>query len=118
MIADTRRRLTEWGNWSRGGIPSLSSMFRAITGRGGSNNVPMPAHIQEIDIVVCRAEPQTRIILIKYYTGHGSQRERAQSLGLSRTTLMRRLEHAEWYVNSEIDNNGPQPVDSKATCGF
>lgn len=103
MIVETRHRLKEWGKWASGGEPSLASMFSALFGFGGTDTMEMPAHIQEVDIIVCRAEPVHRGALIQVYTKGGSLRNKALVLGIPTMTLKRRLESAEWYVNSVLD---------------
>jgi hypothetical protein len=104
MIAETRRRLKEWGLWACGGEPSLSSMFKGIFGmRGGYDLGETPAHIQEIDHLVCVAPAAIRAILIKFYGSRGTIEEKAARAELDRRTFMRRVDRADWHVNSELD---------------
>lgn len=103
MISETRRRLKEWGKWACGGEPVLSSMFRAMFGRGPAIMGEMPSHIQEIDHIVCTARPELRSVLIKVYAGGGTMHDKACELGLDRITLKRRCERAEYYVHSRLD---------------
>lgn len=103
MISETRRRLKEWGTWACGGEPSLSSMFKAMFGRGAQDLREMPAYAQEIDHIVCCAPPDIRIVLIKFYGTGGTIQDKAIQLGLDRRTLGRRVDRADWYVNSELD---------------
>jgi hypothetical protein len=103
MISETRGRLKEWGKWASGGEPGLSSMFRAMFGRGGAIAGEMPVHIQEIDHIVCTARPELRIVLIKVYAAGGTMSDKAIELGLNRITLKRRCERAEYYVHSRLD---------------
>ena len=110
MMIETRHRLKEWGQWARGGFPSIGSMFRALFGSRGDGLGEMPQHIQEIDIIVCRAEAEDRIVLIKVYGMGGSFREKALALGVDRRTLKRRLDRAEWYVNCVLDGYAPANV--------
>ena len=110
MMVETRYRLKEWGAWARGGYPSVGSMFQAIFGSPGDGLGDMPKHIQEVDVIVCRAEPESRVVLINVYGMGGSFREKALALGIDRRTLKRRLERAEWYVNTTLDGYAPPNV--------
>lgn len=103
MISETRRRLKEWGTWACGGEPSLSSMFKSMFGRGAQDLREMPDWISEVDHIVCCAPADLRIILIKFYGTGGTIQDKAISLGLDRRTLGRRVDRADWYVNSELD---------------
>ncbi|HEX4605383.1 MAG TPA: hypothetical protein VH724_15390 [Candidatus Angelobacter sp.] len=103
MIAETRRRLKEWGCWACGGDPSVSSMFKVMFGRGSQSLTYMPDHIQEIDHIICTSPPDIRAILIKFYTQGGTIQDKAISIGLDRRTLMRRVDRADWYVHSRLD---------------
>lgn len=103
MITETRHRLREWGQWASGGEPSLGSMFRAIFGVNRSPIGEIPAHIQEIDIIVCRLDSPMRAALIHVYTKNGRLSEKARMLGIPRQTLKDRLERAEWAVNVVLD---------------
>jgi hypothetical protein len=103
MISHTRLRLREWGAWARGGEPTLSSMFRAMFGRGGRPNEAMPEHIQEIDHIVCIAPGEIRIVLIKFYGSSGTYAEKAQELGLDQRTFKRRIDRADYFVHSSLD---------------
>jgi hypothetical protein len=117
MIDNTRARLKEWGKWASGGYPIIGSMFRSLFGRGGPSG-EMPKHIQEVDVVICRAEAQDRCVLIAYYCQGGSFRQKALALEIDRTTLKRRLDRAEWYVNAALDGFEPPKVVSDSECGF
>lgn len=103
VIAETRHRLKEWGQWASGGEPSLGSMFRAIFGANRSPIGEIPAHIQEIDVIVCRLEPILRGTLVQVYTKGGSLSGKARILGIARQTLKDRLERGEYAVNSVLD---------------
>ena len=103
MISHTRHRLKEWGAWARGGEPTLSSMFRAMFGRGGRPNDQMPAHIQQIDHIVCISPPDIRIVLIKFYGTSGSYADKAFILGVDVRTLKRRIDRADYFVHSQLD---------------
>ena len=72
-------------------------------GRGAQILGETPAHIREIDLIVCRAEVIHRATLIQFYTRTGSLREKALFLGIPKSTLKDRIERAEWYVNSELE---------------
>lgn len=103
MIVETRHRLREWGKWASGSESRLGSMFRTLFGSGGTDSSLMPAHIQEIDVIVCRAIIAERSVLCQVYTRGGSLSDKALVLGIPRSTLVYRLRSAEWYVNSELD---------------
>ena len=103
MISETRRRLKEWGLWACGGEPSLSSMFKAMNGRGAQDLREMPPHIQEVDHIICTCPPDIRAILIKFYTSGGSYYDKAVALGLDKRTFKRRLDRADYYVHSRLD---------------
>lgn len=103
MIVETRHRLKEWGTWARGGESVLTSMFNVLFGFGGTDSEIMPAHIREVDIIVCQAEVQHRSALVQFYTKSGSLRNKALILGIATSTLKYRVEQGEWYVNSVLD---------------
>jgi hypothetical protein len=103
VISETRHRLKEWGQWASGGEPSLGSMFKAIFGSNKSPIGEIPAHIQEIDVIVCRLEPILRSALIQVYTKGGRLSVKARILGIPRQTLKDRLERAEYEVNAILD---------------
>lgn len=103
MIVDTRRRLKEWGQWASGGEPSLGSMFKIWLGSNVSKEGEMPPHIQEVDLIVCRAEPKDRGVIIQFYTRGGTLSDKARVIGIARQTFKDRLERAEYYVNSCLD---------------
>lgn len=104
MIVETRHRLREWGKWAAGGESRLGSMFRSLFGVGGTDCLEMPKHIQEVDVIVCRAERPHRGVLVQVYTRGGSLRDKALVLGIATMTLKNLLERAEYYVNSELDS--------------
>lgn len=108
MIEQTRDRLKEWGKWAQGGYPSIGSMFRTLFGAKGRESNEMPRHIEEIDRIVCRAETESRVVLVNFYGRGGSLREKAKVLQIDRMTLRRRLDRAEWYVNSVLDGFEPE----------
>lgn len=110
MICETRRRLKEWGRWACGGEPSLSSMFKSMLGRGGGDFRETPAHIEEVDLIVRKGPANVRAILIKFYTQNGTFVDKALSLGLSRHSLRKRIEHAEYYVNQCLDEPDLHPT--------
>lgn len=118
MIVETRYRLKEWGKWASGGEPSLGSMFSAMFGCGATDSGLMPAHIQEIDVIVCCSEPQYRGVLVQVYTRGGSLRNKALVLGIATSTLKWRLERAEYYVNSELDNVVQNSIQRRENAFF
>lgn len=109
MISETRRRLKEWGVWACGGEPQLSSMFRSMLGRGAQDLREMPPHIQEIDHIICRAPPDIRHLLIKFYGTGGTFQDKAIRLGLDRRSLRRRIDRADYYVHSCLDRLPEKP---------
>ena len=110
MISETRRRLKEWGLWACGGEPALSSMWRSMFGRGAQDLREMPQHIQEIDHIICSSPSDIRAILIKFYTTSGSYYEKAEALGLDKRTFKRRLDRADYYANSRLDDIPQQGI--------
>ena len=118
MIEMTRDRLKEWGRWAGGGYPIVGSMFRSMFGSGHHSGGEMPVAVQEIDIIVCRAEAKDRSVLIAFYGQGGSFRQKALAIGVDRRTLKNRLDRAEWYVNSALDGFVPTIVESASECGF
>lgn len=113
MIIETRHRLKEWGRWASGGEPGIASMFNALFGFGGKDSSHMPSHIQEIDVIVIRAEPIHRAALVHVYTKGGSLRNKALILGIAVSTLKHRLDAAEWYVNSVLDGVVQTTIESR-----
>lgn len=118
MIVETRHRLREWGKWAAGGESRLGSMFRSLFGVGGTESMEMPEHIQEVDIIVCRADHEHRGALVQVYTRGGSLRDKALVLGLATSTLAYRLERAEYYVNSELDSLVQNVLQSRENAIF
>lgn len=104
MISETRRRLKEWGTWACDDNPGMSSMFKSIFGvRGAQDLRHMPAHIQEIDLIIIQAPKDIRGTLIKFYSIRGTFIDKAISFGLDKLSLRRRIERAEYYVNQALD---------------
>jgi hypothetical protein len=103
LISETRRRLKEWGKWAAGGEPSMSSMFKAMFGRGAQDLREMPEHIQEVDHIVCISPGDVRVILIKFYSSGGTYAEKAISLGIETRDFKRRIDRADYYVHSLLD---------------
>jgi len=104
MISETRRRLKEWGTWARGGEPSMGSMFKSMNRSGAQDLREMPPHIAEIDHIICCAPRDIRAILIKFYSTFGSYYEKAVALGLDKRTFKKRIDRADYYVHSNLDN--------------
>jgi hypothetical protein len=80
-------------------------MFKSIfNGRGAQDLREMPAHIAEIDHIVCCAPADMRIVLIKFYGLRGyTYYEKATALGIDKRTLKRRIDRADYYVHSILD---------------
>jgi hypothetical protein len=72
-------------------------------GRGGEDLREMPSHIAEIDHIVCCAPRDIRAVLIKFYGQGGTFQDKCISLGLDRKSLRRRVDRADYYVNSALD---------------
>jgi hypothetical protein len=86
-------------------------MFKTIfNGRGGRDLRELPAHIAEVDHLVCCAPPDIRIVLIKFYGTGGSYYEKAQALGIDKRTLKRRIDRADYYAHSILDAIPQQSV--------
>jgi hypothetical protein len=117
MISETRRRLKEWGIWACGGEPQLSSMFRSMFGRGAQDLREMPPHIQQIDHIICIAPPDIRHALIKFYGTGGTFQDKAISFGLDRKSLRRKIDRADYYVHSTLDNL-PEKTEIRAQNGL
>jgi hypothetical protein len=81
----------------------MSSMFKAMNGRGAQDLREMPDYIAEVDHIVCVAPRDIRIILIKFYGTGGTVQDKAIALGLDRRSLRRRTDRADWYVHSQLD---------------
>jgi hypothetical protein len=121
MIGFTRRRLSDWGRWAKGGLPSMptmSSTEKARIGRGGTPNLDMPPDIAEIDNIICRAEAAHKLILIVFYVQAGALGDKAARLNLSRHSFRRHLDRAEWYVNSALDCAQPEAYNSNNGRGM
>jgi len=76
----------------------MSSTEKARSGRGGKPSDEMPAHVAEIDHLVCIAPPEQKIALIVFYTHDGRLKEKASKLGLSRWVFMRRVNRGESFI--------------------
>jgi hypothetical protein len=101
----TRLRLLAWGRWARGGLPGLPTMSnieKARVGRGGTENMEMPPHIAEVDVVICRAPQPEKSVLITYYSKSGPLAEKAQMLHMDRWSFKRALVSGESYVESNL----------------
>lgn len=118
MIVETRHRLKEWGSWARGGESVLTSMFNVLFGYGGTDSELMPAHIREVDIIVCQAEIHHRSALVQFYTKSGSLRNKALILGIATSTLKYRVEQGEWYVNSVLDGVVQNSIQRRENAVF
>lgn len=79
-------------------------MFKSMFGRGAQDLREMPPHISEIDHIICTSPADIRAILIKFYTSSGSLQDKAIALGFDRKSLRRKIERAEYYVNSRLDS--------------
>lgn len=102
MIRDwVKVRLTLWGRWARGGLPSLPTMSpieKARMGRGGASESEMPPDIAEVDHLVCIAPKAERKVLIVHYTQRGTIAHKASRCGVDPRSFRRRLEQAESFI--------------------
>lgn len=98
--------LTEWGKRSRE-VPALRSAWRIwFFGGSGGKEAALPEYLQIVDAIVCRLEPQPRIVTIVNYCQTGSGRDKALRLDMPKTTYFRLLDQALWFVHTELDS-GP-----------
>lgn len=105
MIGWTRLRLTAWGRWARGGLPSLptmSSTEKARMGRGGTGDRDMPAHIAEVDHAVALTPMPQKRVLIVFYCQQGRITEKASRLEMDRHRFRRLLAQGESFVESNL----------------
>lgn len=96
-----KRRLIFWGRWAQTGLPTLPTMStieKARSGRGGVPNDEMPPDIAEVDHVVCIAPQHIKMALIVYYAQRGGKEEKARRIGLTRWAFRRRVEQGESFV--------------------
>lgn len=101
----TRLRLAQWGRWARGGLPTLPTMSnieKARCGRGGTECMEMPAHIAEVDHVICAAPQPEKSVLITYYAKEGRLGDKAKMVQMDRWRFKRILRQAESYVESVL----------------
>lgn len=96
-----KRRLAWWGQWARGGLPhpptvNILEMMRS--GRGGRIECEMPYDIAQVDLAVCQAPKEQKIVLIVRYAQQGQLHEKALRLGISRHQFRHRLEAGESFV--------------------
>jgi hypothetical protein len=102
MLDLTLARLTRWGRWAQGGLrgyPNAAAWLRVAL---GSEAGEAPDE-QEIDRIVCRAQLEQRQVLITQFCHRGSKRQKAQQLGLAKSTYCDRLDIAIWFVHIELD---------------
>lgn len=90
----------------------MSSMFKSMFGRGAQDLREMPEHIAEMDHIVCCAPSDIRIIIIKFYGSGGSFQDKCIILGFDRRTLRRRVDRADYYVNSQLDRLPEKDINS------
>jgi len=78
----------------------MSNIEKARSGRGGSPSMEMPAHIAEVDHVICTAPQPEKSVLITFYAKEGRMIEKAKMLQMSYWKFKRTLLAAESYVDS------------------
>lgn len=106
MIEWTRVRLGQWGRWCRGGMqtgyPSRSAFVRAGEGARGDDVLTLPDELAEVERAVNASESDLRQALHAAYIWRGPMWLRAVRLGVSESTLRRRISRAEIAVNRLI----------------
>ncbi len=113
-IAQTRALLREWGRWAGGtvvrGYPTMSAFVNPRTG-AGRTSCEVPEDVLEINGIIRRAESRMRRILLVHYCGrHGTAREKAVEIGISKSTYWERLSEAEWWVHTETERGSYAPM--------
>lgn len=101
----TRLLLTDWGRWAKGALPempTMSSIEKARIGRGGKPSYEMPAHIAEVDKIVCHAPQPEKSVLIAFYTRSDALHLKALSCRMNRWRFRRVLQRAESYVEIHL----------------
>lgn len=98
----TRVRLSQWGRWCRGrlptGYPTASAFVHANEGQRGDGGNEMPHEIHEIDRAVAALRAELRQAVMAGYVWSGPFCQRALRLQLSTSTLRRHLSRAEAQV--------------------
>ena len=116
MIAETRRRLKEWGRWACGDEPCLSSNFKTEAGSRGVQDLrELPPHIAEVDHIVCTAAPSMRRILCGFYGSSGTYADKADRLQMDPRDLQRAIDRADYYVHSRLDEIPRKGVEASQT---
>ena len=102
-LAWIRRQLYHWGLICRArgiGYPTMAATEKARIGRGGTFDGPsLPPDLQEVDIAVCRLEPQHKLVIVECYTHYGTHHDHMIRLRLPERTYFRRKNLAENRVN-------------------
>lgn len=101
----TKAKLAEWGRWVRAdgiGYPTHSAHETIRIGSVFSIDRDLPDDLQAVDVVIVRAPPDIKAILVEHYTKQASIRQHAARLGLKRSTYFDRKEHAEMHVCREL----------------
>ena len=98
--------LCEWGRWVRGrgiGYPPMSTIERAIYGRGGGEiDTPLPPDLEAVDRAVSTAPIELKTVLIEHYTKAGFATVKAAHLGIPRRTYYERKASGERHVANAI----------------
>lgn len=98
----TRVRLSQWGSWCRGrlptGYPTASAFVHANEGARCRDEGTMPAELAEVERAVAALRQELRQATIAGYVWRGPWRERAGRIGVSAATLRRHLVRAEAQV--------------------
>lgn len=113
MIQYVDEYLNEWAAWLRsipehGGEPrkpgsciNPSSINAAIA--GGVEHVPNEERAQHMDrVIAIMPEDQKRAVIQKYYKNYGSDALASVSLGISSTTLKKRVDAAHYWIDGLI----------------
>ena len=102
----TRVRLSQWGRWCRGrmptGYPTASAFVHANEGQRGDGGCEMPSTIGEVDRAIAELRQELRQAIFAGYVWSGPFGERARRLRWPRSTLSRRLARAESHVERNL----------------
>ena len=105
----TRVRLSQWGSWCRGrlptGYPTASAFVHAGEGaRCRDEGADMPHDLREVEQAVATLRQELRQATIAGYVWRGPFSERARRLDISSSTLRRQLLRAEAQVERNLSD--------------
>lgn len=102
VIDPTRARLIRWGRWAQGGLRGYPLMVAWMRIAFGQETGAAPDE-EEVDRIVCRAEQPQRQILVVHFCFRGPVRQKANQLGIPKSTYWDRIDEAIWFVHTELD---------------